>query len=70
MNCPILSKQLTQCPFAETFLQQKWPRNLIAEHPGQWLSVALIENLSIDISDFPRGRQEQNNIEIIILVIK
>ena len=63
---PILKQRqhLLNARFAETL--QQVAQNLIAEHPEAIESiVAIIGNLSIDISDFPRGSRA-NNIEIAI----
>ncbi|MBD3559863.1 tetratricopeptide repeat protein, partial [Planktothrix sp. FACHB-1355] len=51
--------------FAE--ILQQVAENLIAEHPETIESIlGVIENLSIDISDFPLGNR-RNNIEIAII---
>ncbi|HEY9296229.1 MAG TPA: hypothetical protein VIQ31_07620 [Phormidium sp.] len=63
---PILKQRqhLLNARFAETL--QQVAQNLIAEHPEAIeLIVALIENLSIDIKNFPLGSRA-NNIEIAI----
>jgi Uncharacterized protein conserved in bacteria len=63
---PILKQRqhLLNARFAETL--QQVAQNLIAEHPEAIESiVAIIGNLSIDISDFPLGSRA-NNIEIAI----
>ena len=63
---PILKQRqhLLKTRFAETL--QQVAQNLIAEHPETIkLIVAIIGNLSIDISDFPLGSRA-NNIEIAI----
>src|SRR4028119_1145619 len=63
---PILKQRqhLLNARFAETL--QQVAQNLIAEHPETIkLIVAIIGNLSIDISDFPLGSRA-NNIEIAI----
>src|SRR4028118_1164601 len=63
---PILKQRqhLLNARFAETLKQVA--QNLIAEHPETIkLIVAIIGNLSIDISDFPLGSRA-NNIEIAI----
>src|SRR4028119_1328545 len=63
---PILKQRqhLLNARFAETL--QQVAQNLIAEHPEAIESiVAIIGNLSIDISDFPLGKRA-NNIEIAI----
>jgi len=63
---PILKQRqhLLNARFAETL--QQVAQRLIVEHPEAIESiVALIENLSIHISDFPLGNRA-NNIEIAI----
>ncbi|MEG4542050.1 CHAT domain-containing protein [Microcoleus sp. Aus8_D2] len=63
---PILKQRqhLLNARFAETL--QQVASNLIAEHPeGTRKILGDIENLSIDISNFPLGRRA-NNIEIAI----
>ncbi|MEG4406611.1 hypothetical protein [Microcoleus sp. MON2_D5] len=63
---PILKQRqhLLNARFAETLKQVG--QNLIAEHPEAIeFIVALIENLSIHIKNFPRGSRA-NNIEIAI----
>ncbi|MCL1470439.1 tetratricopeptide repeat protein, partial [Argonema antarcticum] len=57
-------KHLLNARFAE--ILQQVAANFIAEHPEATREiVAIIENLSIDISNFPRGKRA-NNIEIEI----